>query len=60
MFDPKQKLGYLVKLHMMKEAEGPERHLEQRVEESHTEHEQQGEGGSLRGKVKQICLRIQA
>jgi hypothetical protein len=44
MFDPKQKLGYLVKLHMMQEAESPERHLEQRVEESHTEHEQQGVG----------------
>jgi hypothetical protein len=41
MFDPKQKLGYLVKLYMMEEAESPERHLEQRVEESHTEHEQQ-------------------
>ena len=28
----------------MKEAESQERHLEQRVEESHTEHEQQGVG----------------
>ena len=44
MFDPKQKLGYLVKLHMMKEAEGPERHLEQRVDEIHTEHGQKGVG----------------
>jgi hypothetical protein len=42
MFDPKQKLGYLVRLLMMKEAESPERHLEERVEESHTELEQQG------------------
>ena len=48
MFDPKQKLGYLVKLHMMQEAESPERHLEQRVEESHTEHEQQGVGKFVR------------
>jgi hypothetical protein len=45
---------------MMMEADSPERHLELRVVESHTEHEQQGEGGSLRGKVKQICLRVQA
>jgi hypothetical protein len=41
MFDSKQKLGYLVKLYMMKESESPEEHLEQRAEESHTEHEQQ-------------------
>jgi hypothetical protein len=45
---------------MMMEADSPERHLELRVEESHKEHEQQGEGGSLRGKVQQVCLRIQA
>ena len=29
MFDSKQKLGYLVKLYMMKESESPEEHLEQ-------------------------------
>jgi hypothetical protein len=45
---------------MMMEADSPERHLELRGEESHTEHEQQGEGRSLRAKVKQKCLRIQA
>ena len=39
-----KKLGYLVTLYMMNEAESPEEYLEQRVEESHTEHEQQGVG----------------